>query len=97
MLKEKNLVKEKETSEITMTLIKPTLTFKEMRLGQFDFDLVENFDSPIFYVRKTRGFTSNFLYSVNTPTADDLVLVENEVRLYESDRLQTVHLQVVHF
>ena len=89
-------MKEKETSEITMTLLKPTITVKEMRLGQFEFDLVENFSSPIFYVKKKEGFTLNFLYSANAPTADDLVLVENEVGLCEPDRLQAVHLQVLH-
>lgn len=61
---------------------------KDMRVGQFDFDLAEDKSSGVFYVKKQSKYTTNFLFAAEEGLQDNVVIVENEVPLnYPSVRL----------
>jgi hypothetical protein len=75
----------------------PTLTIKDMRVGEFEYNLAENMKSPIFHIQKNGVWSPNFLFSCLNENLGDLVLVENDVRTSDltADRLHAGSVQTL--
>lgn len=73
------------------------VTVKDMRIGQFDYDLAEVLPSPIFHVQKAGVWSDNFMFACLQDNLADMVLVENEVckRQLTKDRLHAVRVQTL--
>ena len=73
------------------------ITVKDMRVGEFQYNLAENLKSPIIQIRKDGLYTPNFLFTCQDANLEDLVLVENDVRLVELtlDRLHGLSEEAV--
>jgi hypothetical protein len=54
---------------------------KDMRVGEFEYNLAEKIKSPISFIKRSGVYTSNFLFTCLQQKLEDMVLVENDVRL----------------
>ncbi len=76
---ERDCIRKKSDDSLTFKMTNRLVNMKDMRVGQFDYDITQSIKSPIFYIRKKDKFSANFIFSALPEDKDDLVLVENEV------------------
>jgi hypothetical protein len=78
-MSQRGRIRRKDNGNSTFSMPSSKVTVKDMRIGQFDYELEEVLPTPIFHVQKDGIWSTNFLFSCLQEHLSDMVLVENEV------------------